>query len=405
LALDADAADKPTVARPLSAFADALLAAGFTVELERWNLADGKGLDDLLANGKEPELLTADAALSAIRDILAAATADEEPAPPDELSALQDVLDTGGAEALFRNKALMQALADLRATDPPGFFAIRAQIEKRVRLRDLDNALRSFQPTTTPSEGTETPPYFEDRGCIHHNVITKEGPVAVALCNFSARIVEDLEHDDGAERTRYLALQGTLPDGSPLARTEVAAQDFARMEWIVPSWGPRAVVNAGMGMKDHLRAALQVLSEDVPRRTIYRHTGWRKIGEQWVYLHAGGAIGPNGPVEGIPVSLPDALAGFHLPAPPEGAQLAGAIRASLGLLRLGPDWETFPLLACGYRVVLGDTDFALHLAGPTGCFKSEAAALAQQHFGAGMDARHLPANPDCAPGICDKSLS
>src|SRR5206468_586617 len=72
------------------------------------------------------------------------------------------------------------------------------------------------------------------------------------------------------------------------------------------------------------------------------------------------------------------------------AELTVAIRASLDLLRLGPDRTTFPLLAAVYRAVLGDTDFGLHLTGPTGSYKSEAAALAQQHFGPGMDARHLP---------------
>jgi hypothetical protein len=130
----------------------------------------------------------------------------------------------------------------------------------------------------------------------------------------------------------------------------------------------------------------------VPRRTIFRHVGWRKIGEAWAYLHTNGAVGADGLVEDIPVSLPEPLAGFRLPAPPEGAELQDAVRASLGLLRLGPGRATFPLLAAIYRAVLGDTDFALHLAGPTGCFKSEVAALAQQHFGPGMDARHLPAN-------------
>lgn len=39
-----------------------------------------------------------------------------------------------------------------------------------------------------------------------------------------------------------------------------------------------------------------------------------------------------------------------------------------------------------------NTDFSLGLYGPTGVFKSELGALSQQHFGAGMDARHLPAN-------------
>lgn len=78
--------------------------------------------------------------------------------------------------------------------------------------------------------------------------------------------------------------------------------------------------------------------------------------------------------------------------PPTGAELTETVRASLGLLRLGALRVTAPLLAGVYRAVLGDADFSLHLAGPTGCYKSEAVALAQQHFGAGLDARHLPAS-------------
>jgi hypothetical protein len=50
-----------------------------------------------------------------------------------------------------------------------------------------------------------------------------------------------------------------------------------------------------------------------------------------------------------------------------------------------------PLIAAVYRAAIGGADYALHLAGRTGVFKSELAALAQQHYGAGLDARHLPA--------------
>ncbi|MCI0462086.1 MAG: DUF3854 domain-containing protein [Gemmataceae bacterium] len=392
LAFDADAGDKPTVARALYACAESLAQAGYAVELERWAAADGKGLDDLLTAGKTPELLQGDVALQAVQEILATATSDGEPALPDELGRLQDVLDSGGAEALFRDKALMQALASLATTDPAGFAAVRASIRERVSLRDLNKSLRSFRRQTAPGGSEESATYFEQRGCIHRNVQTKDGPVAVALCNFSARIVEDVVHDDGAEQARYLALEGKLVDGRPLPRGEVPAADFPSMGWVVPAWGTRAVVYAGQGTKDHLRAALQLLSGDVPRRTVYRHIGWRQIEGIWSYLHAGGAIGATGLDERIPVSLPEPLAGFRLPAPPEGAELRDAIRASLGLLNLGPDQATVPLLAAVYRAAMGDTDFALHLAGPTGCFKSEAAALAQQHFGAGMDARHLPAS-------------
>jgi len=391
LAFDADAWENLTVARALAGCADALAAAGFAVELERWEAADGKGLDDLLAAGKAPEVLAGDAARAAIREALDTATAGDEPAPPDELGRLQDVLDAGGPEAIFRDAALMQALADLAAINPAGFAAVRASLRGRVSVRDLDAALRPYRRAAAPGEGPAPPTYFEEGGYTFRNVPTKEGPVAVALASFTGRIVEDLEHDDGAELTRFLAVLGKLPDGAALQRADVPARDFAGMEWILPAWGTRAVVFAGPGTRDHLRAALQLLSGEVPRRTIYKHIGWRKIGDQWLYLHAGGAIGPAGLVDDIPVSLPEPLAGYCLPAPPEGDALAAAVRASIGLLRLGPDRLTFPLLAAIYRATLGDTDFALHLSGPTGCFKSEVAALAQQHFGAALDARHLPA--------------
>ena len=70
--------------------------------------------------------------------------------------------------------------------------------------------------------------------------------------------------------------------------------------------------------------------------------------------------------------------------------LASAVKASLRLVELGPPSISFPLLAATCRAVFGEADFALHLAGETGAFKSEVAALHQQHFGATMNRLHLP---------------
>jgi len=409
LAYDADVEQKPTVARSLSAFAGALAAVGIAVELERWQLEDGKGLDDLLANGKTPELLLGEAALAAIREILATATAGEE-AKADELDRLPDVLAAGGAEALFRDKALLQALADLAAADPAAFEAVCASIVERVSRQALNRALQPFR-RQTPQGGGASPLYFEEGGCLHRNAMTPNGPVPTPLCNFVARIVEDVEHDDGAEKTRHLAVEGKLAAGPALPRVEVPAADFPAMGWVMEKWGTRAVVFAGQVTRDHLRAALQLLSGEVPRRTVYKHTGWRKIDDVWYYLHAGGAIGPEGHVD-IPVLLPDPLAEFRLPAPPaprpsgvrpfpgelgtaaqrESVALVDAVRASIGMLRLGPGRLQFPLLAAAYRAAMGGTDFSAHLSGPTGSYKTENVALAEQHYGAGMDARHLPAS-------------
>src|SRR5262245_17315383 len=159
------------------------------------------------------------------------------------------------------------------------------------------------------------------------------------------------------------------------------------MKWPVALWGTKAVVHAGAGTADHLRCAIQLLSGDVPTRTVYEHLGWRKIGDHWCYLHAGGAIWTlwtKWTFPTVEVSAPGALNNYALPQPPSGDELVAAIRSSLGILGLASDRVTVPLLGAAYRGVLAESDFCLHLSGSTGVGKTELAALAQQHYGQEM---------------------
>jgi hypothetical protein len=189
LAFDADAWNNATVARSLAACADALAEAGFALELERWDAADGKGLDDLLAAGKAPELVQGDAALRAVRDILTAASVDEEPAPPNELDRLQDVLNAEGPAGLYRDKKLLQALAALSVDDPPAYARIRVSLRAAdIKMRDFDRAIKRLiteQIKERPPQLArgETGGFFEDNGCICRTKLTPDGPLTVALCN------------------------------------------------------------------------------------------------------------------------------------------------------------------------------------------------------------------------------
>jgi hypothetical protein len=70
LAFDADADRKVAVARALWQTATALQQAGFAVALERWDEAQGKGIDDLLAAGHSPEVLDGVALRQALRATL-----------------------------------------------------------------------------------------------------------------------------------------------------------------------------------------------------------------------------------------------------------------------------------------------------------------------------------------------
>jgi hypothetical protein len=394
LAFDADAADKAIVARALAASSQTFDDAGLAVELERWP-TPFKGIDDALAGGAFVDVLAGEDAHRAIAQIVNEGTAGEPLPPPGPLDRLAGVLADGGAETLFRDRELLQALAQLAESDPAEFVCRRAQLQRAaIGLRDLDKALSPLRKAIRRDrpKPDAAGQYRFSGGRIVRDAPTKDGTVEVPLAMFAARIVEETVRDDGAEQSVTLAVEGALADGTSLPRVEVPADEFPYMRWPVARWGTRAVVLAGLGTADHLRVALQLLSGDVPRRIVYAHTGWREINGRWFYLHAGGAIGGDGPAAEIAVCLPDALAAYALPCPPTGPTLVAAVRASLRILDLAPDRVTVSLLGGAYRAVLGSCDCALHLAGPTGTGKTELAALAQQHYGPGLDARHLPAS-------------
>jgi hypothetical protein len=84
VAFDADARRNRNVSRNLDQLIGHLCKKGFTVELETWKAEDGKGIDDVLAAGKQPDVLTGDEAVdNAVREIVAEADRnDPTPAGP-----------------------------------------------------------------------------------------------------------------------------------------------------------------------------------------------------------------------------------------------------------------------------------------------------------------------------------
>jgi hypothetical protein len=225
----------------------------------------------------------------------------------------------------------------------------------------------------------------------------RAGPATVwePLGNFSAEIVEAIVCDDGEELSKSLLIKGELQDGTPLSRVEVNMAEFASCEWVAKHWADEyAVLRAGAGVKDHLRAAVQLLSGKFPRRRVYGHLGWRKIEGTWVYLHGGppGAIGVP-PGSTIDVALPESLANFALPLPPQGEELVTAVKTSLGLFDgLAPDRAMMPAYSLLLRAVLPGSTISGCFVGSSGERKTELASLIQRHFGATMHSRNLPAN-------------
>ncbi|MFO1432453.1 MAG: toprim domain-containing protein [Candidatus Competibacteraceae bacterium] len=260
-----------------------------------------------------------------------------------------------------------------------------------ARLAGLEEVRRQVEQATDPAL-IKIGPYSVEEGCLTYWKETQHGVTAVRLGNFKARIAAEIVLDDGAEQRRRIELKGRLDNGTPLPPVTIPASQFAGMNWVLAQWGSAAVITAGQTIKDHIRCAIQWLSNgQVARRSVFEHTGWRRIDDAWVYLCQGGAIGATGWLPGYNVELPGPLQDYRLTL---STYPAAAIRASLHLLTVASLEIAAPLFLATYRALLGEAlpvDFSLFLAGTTGTRKSEIAAIVQAHFGSAWHGRHLPA--------------
>ena len=231
------------------------------------------------------------------------------------------------------------------------------------------------------------PPQFQSRPDGMFRVTSKGEKLSqVQLTNYQATIITNIRLDDGVETRREFEIESEL-----MARTlrfTIPASEFARMDWPIERMGSGAITFPNQ--RDYARTAIQSRSMTAEERCIYTHTGWRNVDGRWLFLHAGGAICGTGAVSEVNVRLSGSMSRYELRLPRGLDTLASAVKASLRLVELGSASISFPLLAATCRAVFGEADFALHLAGETGAFKSAVAALHQQHFGASMNRLNLP---------------
>lgn len=235
------------------------------------------------------------------------------------------------------------------------------------------------------TDGATDSPYVADDAGI---AMVRPDGTTTRLINTQIRIVALITYTDGITSRQEYELEATRAGNTQ--RFRLSPQEFTRMTWIMPKLGPGAILAVGANASSHLRAAIQHLSDTIPPRHVYTHIGWTRVGDTWLYLSARGAIGAGGISPDVEVVPPDAVDAFTLADPPDAATLAAGLQASLSTLATASDPITIPLLAATYRAAIGGVNFALHLHGKTGSGKSQLAALSQQHFGATMDADHLP---------------
>jgi hypothetical protein len=252
-----------------------------------------------------------------------------------------------------------------------------------------ERVVQLLEKPTPALRGAVAPlPQFDSRpeGMFHAKTTTAGEVLEVKLTNWRAAVETIVTLDDGVETIREFEINAELMGRT--FRFLVSAANFAAMNWPIEQMGPAAIIFPNR--REHARTAVQSFSLLASEQRVYTHTGWRLVDGQWIYLNAGAAIGPSGPLPDINVRLSGSLTRYELQLPSGPDQLTRAVRASLRLLELGPPAIAFALGAARCRSIFGAADFAIHLSGATGNFKSERSALEQQHFGVGLNSRNLP---------------
>ena len=264
----------------------------------------------------------------------------------------------------------------------PGGVGATGSINAGKKISDLRNA-----PTTASSnEQTKANEFFNECGHIYtisgncHCLVKNlaDGVRYYSLANFVAQITDEVTRDDGLKVTKEFTVSGNLA-GLQLPPAKVPTKDFDGMKWVRERWGAAASTTPDRNNAVHLPNAILANSraQGIERRTVYTHTGWRKINDVWRYLDGGGAIGPGEPVA---VDLGENLHPYRLPKR-GGIEAAQASQRFLGI---GP-WEIMaPLWSIVHLAPFADLlkiDFSLWLYGPTGSLKSTLLALAMNYFG------------------------
>lgn len=304
-------------------------------------------------------------------------------------------IDEGGLAGLYRDDPL---LIEIAAQPEAAIAVIKADLKsiKGFSANDFKAAIRDSRPKAErkTSASAAEPVYMEDAGIVMVDPNSDEMRV-VPVTDYTARIICTVIHDDGdGNRSGLYKIKADLKTGETKF-LDVPTNKYQSMGWAADLNGnsrifPRHRAN------DYAADAIKYFSYPVPERIVYTHTGWAKIEGEWFYLSGGGAIGADGMEPSISVELQGNCASYSLPDPPEGGELVRAIRSSLRILdfirssRPRSAAAAALVLSLPYRAAIRPTLSAAQLIGRTGSFKSSLAALAQQHFGAGMHRNNLP---------------
>ena len=238
------------------------------------------------------------------------------------------------------------------------------------------------------------PDYFNDPYYLrNHHIcmykVIKGQETEVMLCNFTARIVEDITKTNGAETERSLAIVGEDENGYPLKRIVIPLEKFDRMDWPKEKWNMNCVIESGYGCRDNLRQAIQSTAKYAERKTVYGTTGWWNDNRKWIFCMPGD--------ESNTVELSEKTKGYSF-------RRNGSVDETLKVMKtlpfsVAPERIMIPIIAYSFGSILNcfsakagkEPKTVIILYGKTGSMKTTLAQLVLSLFGR-FDEDNIPMN-------------
>lgn len=231
----------------------------------------------------------------------------------------------------------------------------------------------------TYDESVYGEPYCTQNNCLYEKRLTKDGIVHIKLADFVPVLKSEITYDNGQEQKKHFRIGGMHASGVTLPETVVTAEEMHSMKWMLNRWGTLGAAQPTPTTLNKIGHAITLTKENVAHETIYLQTGWKKIGDRYVFLM---------PEEDSPftVELSGKLKRYSFDS---GASADLSLLASMLKNSFAPERVMFPLLSITFLSPLNSflndagcvPKFALALVGRTGSRKSTLAALFLSFFG------------------------
>ena len=291
---DADTRQNAGICCTLTHAADTLASKGAVFAIEVWPPEAGKGLDDVLASGKDDQVVV-NGGTCAWRTLQAWLQSSGAPADPHVVArvALEQVVEKTEADPSYPfspNIAEAVALLEEGTVEVERLLMALKRFLKTAwkdfekRLREARAKKRRSERTRERREAEAQGPEVQANAYAVMNGATclvlhdkKLGTTYTQIANFTAAITGEVTEDDGVTSSKVFTVVGKLATGGALHIVNVKASDWTDKSWLAENWGSRPVVEAGRDSWGHLLAAVQT-SSDPSTATTYLHTGWRKMG-------------------------------------------------------------------------------------------------------------------------------